>query len=835
MKRLMSVTTRSGFGQPEKKGVAARSAMVAAVIFLFFFFLFCQPLTGSAWAGKSRQYRNTVETLERVGCVDEANADYFKGLVAGLSYSNMRLFQAFAQIPALSEDEIEKILQRLVKEHVSFDNLLLFEHFSELDTMTSEAAWLLLDRLAELDYAGQRAITQLVTVEQMTVSDLLAIIKRLSGFDPAGKWAFKAFLEIETQSVKDVYDGLDRFRTMSSKQRWASESLYRIPEITTDQALSAMGLIRTLNDGDAWIVKALFSQPEMSGEKAAWWLKHYFLLDQQPRERVYRSLPVADKSQLLTAFIDGGDHLIWKINNLHAVTDRRGQEIPQGVLGGASRGRLSEFFSRLDFRTRGRFSKSFTSDLAAGNRGRAVGTLRRATSAARMQAAKDCNTANIYALLSIGSELYDSSFRDILVPVLKDRINGGYRGNLLTFLMAVDPQNKQISDFIISLAQRGKLTVFFPQSSEEQRRILDLVADSAFQDEKSLILFSATFVKLLKTIQPETRSYLISIMLSAIRDNNTTFTKQLRVILQYYFQEYPELVGRNDKARISKMMEVYGAIPLEFYTRTAFGEWKRDSRLSSLSVFHDDDDGHQSYRSNCMTLFNSGYRPRLSRSFHLLAKNSSANSSAKHLIQAIKGAPTANINRLYSLQKRQPVVVDWVKIISGVEVSHSVFVYSDEPTQKQLFEQFLKGGHEMFAQRGHSYWRKEQLIAPLKELLEEEKISGRDLAAKQRFMSIGSCGGVRAYSELALLFNNHVDILATVGTGKAVVNDPYNKLLFELVATGSSKMSWEDISRRAAGIFKRGLGEDYLQPGSLPAILHKIMDQKEMDNGTDQT
>ena len=29
---------------------------------------------------------------------------------------------------------------------------------------------------------------------------------------------------------------------------------------------------------------------------------------------------------------------------------------------------------------------------------------------------------------------------------------------------------------------------------------------------------------------------------------------------------------------------------------------------------------------------------------------------------------------------------------------------------------------------------------------------------------------------------------------------------------------------KSAKIFKRGLGEDYLQPGSLPAILHKIMD-----------
>ena len=148
------------------------------------------------------------------------------------------------------------------------------------------------------------------------------------------------------------------------------------------------------------------------------------------------------------------------------------------------------------------------------------------------------------------------------------------------------------------------------------------------------------------------------------------------------------------------------------------------------------------------------------------------------------------------------------------------------------------GGHEMFAQRGHSYWRTEQLIDPISKLIEDGAVTEADIGAKQRFMSLGSCGGIRAYSELATLFNNNVDILATVGIGKAVVNNPYNEFLFEAVAKADKDLSWDDIAERSARIFKQGLGEDYLQPGSLPAILHKIMDQKSMDkkadeNGTD--
>jgi len=178
-------------------------------------------------------------------------------------------------------------------------------------------------------------------------------------------------------------------------------------------------------------------------------------------------------------------------------------------------------------------------------------------------------------------------------------------------------------------------------------------------------------------------------------------------------------------------------------------------------------------------------------------------------------------------------VVDWVKTVNSIEISHSVYLFQGEALQRELLRQFLTGGHEMFAQRGHSYWRTEQLIDPISKLVEDGAVTDADLAAKQRFMSLGSCGGIRAYSELATLFNNNVDILATVGTGKAVINNPYNEFLFEAVARADEDLSWDDIQERSAKIFKRGLGEDYLQPGSLPAILHKIMDQKIIDNGTD--
>ena len=132
----------------------------------------------------------------------------------------------------------------------------------------------------------------------------------------------------------------------------------------------------------------------------------------------------------------------------------------------------------------------------------------------------------------------------------------------------------------------------------------------------------------------------------------------------------------------------------------------------------------------------------------------------------------------------------------------------------------------MLAQRGHSYWRSEQITDPLKKLLQESRLTQQDLMRKQRFLSLGSCGGIKAYTYLSRIFLGHVDILATIGTGLAVINDPYNKNLFEVIAKNSSTISWKDVARKSAFIFKGGHGRDYLQPGALPALLHKILDKE---------
>ncbi len=785
------------------------------------------------WSGAAEaehhdpSFVQTVESMRQVQCMDEEQVQYYKGILRALNYTNLRVFRVFSRLPGVAAEEVIDSLKRLVFARINYDHLLVLEAFAELAGADSEQSWQLLSKLDRLDYVSGRTVLSLIQVETLTAAELLDFVQRIEVLNEPAKWAMKAFFEIPGQSGATVRDGLRLVEKMRDRQSWAVESLCRVQDLDANQALEAMAFVADLSDTDAWNGRALFRQPGMTVALSLYWLKHYFSLPLPGEERRYFRLEEGERSLLLHSFADAADHLIWKINNLHAVTDILGHEISAASLARYNSRSLNLLFRRLAPVVQARFSAEFHGYLRQGNRGSAIQVLRRATSVARAQVAHDSSSANIYILLARGSELYDSSFRGILAPVLQERIADQFDANLLTFLLAVDPENLFVSDFIVGLAQKGKLTDFFPIASQEQQRVLDLVTESAFQDENSLILFSATFMKLLETIELSSRSYLIGRMLEAVRRQDTLFSTQLRVILQYYLLEYPDLISQVDQIRIKLMIYAHGEISLERYNRPPFVQWKEDGRLSSLSVFHTDDDGRSSYASNARTLLNSGYRPRLSRNYDLPVHGTLPDLAyGSQLLTQVVAAPGRSLSNLFRYQLRHPILVEWVKKISGIEIVHATFVYQGATLQQELFAQFLKGDHEMFAQRGHSYWRKEQLLDPVLKLIENGTITETDLTRKQRFMSIGSCGGILAYSELAKLFRNRVDILATVGTGKAVINNPYNKLLFEVIAGNGDGLTWKDIEQQASEIFRRGLGEDYLQPGSLPAILHKMMDQR---------
>ena len=316
-------------------------------------------------------------------------------------------------------------------------------------------------------------------------------------------------------------------------------------------------------------------------------------------------------------------------------------------------------------------------------------------------------------------------------------------------------------------------------------------------------------------------------MASTIDRPDSHFSIQLRVILQYYRKKHPNLLSPSDISLIDALINRYGTVDLTSYTATDFKRWKRDGKLASISIFQQDDDGAISYRSNMISLVENGYRPRLSETFSFLSAEDPAGKKAARLIVSERKKPGSQVRNLYRLSARTPVVIEWYKTINSVEISHAVAVYRNRHAQLQLLKRFMKNDIEMFAQRGHSYWRKAQVLRPMKKLLDDGDISGEDIDRLNRFLSVGSCGGIRIYSELNKLFNNRVDIFATVGTGKAAINNVYNLRLFEIVAESPDNAGWEQITSQTSPIFVKERESDYLQPGSLPAILHKMMDARQ--------
>ena len=181
---------------------------------------------------------------------------------------------------------------------------------------------------------------------------------------------------------------------------------------------------------------------------------------------------------------------------------------------------------------------------------------------------------------------------------------------------------------------------------------------------------------------------------------------------------------------------------------------------------------------------------------------------------------------LFSAMEKNQFSVAFVKKLHGITIRHSLYVYAGDLQQQQLMKRYLLGGDEMFAQRGHSYWRSEQITDPLTALKRDKQISDHTLTSKQRFLSLGSCGGVKAYTRLTKMFDGHVDILATIGTGMAIINDPYNWNFFEIVAKNPSSITWKDVAEKSSFIFAGGRETTTCNPDVSPRSCTKYLMKK---------
>jgi hypothetical protein len=793
------------------------------LIILGLLYIFQSPCIAKTTKLRDTSWQRTYEIYREIPCLTQDELEYGAEVIAGLGYNSSRVFRRLGEMQGMNFAKSKQAWNSLINLGLSYEQVLVFEEWSDLGQIHIDLALTAMPEISTLNYEAGKSFRNYSSLPRVSPDHALKTIPLLNRLNDAQNRAIQQLLALPEINAEQALDGLGDIARLSYYQALAIEALEKIPGIEVDTVIDALPLVRMLNMENAWNAKTLFTDEPMAPDKAWFWLVAFFANPIETQEKQFHTFNELDRQALVKAFYNGGEELIWKINNLHGVTDRFGFEISNQTLLNYPVQRIRDRFEELSPQVKSDFANRF---YQTGRKKTMSAILKKAIAAERVATARRLTTPNIYALLAQGSELYDSSFRNMLVPVLKKNIETAFGNNLLNFLKATDPGNLLVSNFIVSLAQKGKLTTFFPENSKEQEQILDLVAQSAFKDEDAIILFSATFMHLLEVLKPAARSFLVSRMSRQADEGTAAYSRLITVILQYYLEEFPQLLSNADRSIIVRLIVRHGAVNLLDYLATPFGEWKEDGMLSSLSIFHPDDDGRNSFQSNARILMESGYDLSLSEQFTVVPMTDQAKKNARQLIRAAKSGPGKSLPRLFWSMQRGQFAVSFVRTVNGLTIKHAAYVYSDEKNQEQVLERFVLGGTEMLAQRGHSYWRSEQITEPMEKLKQQARLNDDDLRAKQRFLSLGSCGGVKAYTRLNQMFLGHVDILATIGSGLAVINDPYNKNFFEVIAKKPSTITWKDMALELAFIFKGGHGRDYLQPGSLPAILHKILDEE---------
>ena len=747
---------------------------------------------------------------------------YGKEIIKGLNYNSQRVLRVFCNLPALGFAHYQNIWSLLINHHLTFEQTRSFEQWSSLAGPDYDLLLKAVPAISTLSYTAGKTFNAFSRLPDTSSGFALQLIPLLNKLPATNHQALQAMLGVKGIDAKNITTVFLTIHRLSESQAMATKAYAQLEEMDVQTLFDGLTLISRLRKEDAWNAHFLFTATQPSSKEAWDWLVMFFALPPGIQENQVATFDKGQKKQLLQGMEAGAQTLIWELNNLHTLTDRFGIELSSSVVRRMRPKELHRLFNRLSPVIKVRYGSEFTTAISSQQQDTAINTLRKATSASRSHIASSLTSINIYALLSQGSELYDSSFRDVLVPVLQKRLAESFSGNLLLLFEAVDPTHLLVAQFITSCAQKGKLASFFPTNSHQQQRVLNLVAHSAFRDPTSLLVFTATMQPLFNVLQPEARSYFVHKMINAVSTTAPEVARLLIAVLQYYYQHHRELLTRNDLEKLSLLEQKYGRISFAQYLHTPFAEWKQDNSLVSLSLFHPDDDGRQSFYSFARYLLQKGYLLESSPPSSAEINWPLEQQRRSTFITQNETLGPHGLSKLFRLMETENTSVAFTRTFNHITIRHTLSVYRNQEEQQKKLLHFFTSGHEMLIQRGHSYWRKEQITDPMTSLIKRHTLTQKMLKNKQRFLSLGSCGGVKAYSRLNRLFAGSVDILATIGTGLAEINTPYNTFLFEFIATHGEAASWDKVSNASAPIFQSGRGQDYLQPGSLTAILHKM-------------
>jgi len=296
---------------------------------------------------RDTSWQKTYDLYSEVPCLTQDELEFGAEVIAGLSYNSSRVFRKLSEMQGIDFIKSKQAWVSLTSLGLSYEQVLVFEEWSDLGQIHIDLALTALLEISTLNYEAGKSFRSYSSLPQVSPEHALKTIPLLNRLNDAQNRAIQQLLALPEINAEQALDGLGQIARMSYYQSLAVEALEKIPTIKIDTVIDALPLIRMLNMENAWNAKTLFSAADMTPDNAWYWLVSFFANPTKIQEKQFYTLTNQEKVVLVESFYNGGEELIWKINNLHGVTDRFGLEISNYTLHKYSTAQIREHFERL--------------------------------------------------------------------------------------------------------------------------------------------------------------------------------------------------------------------------------------------------------------------------------------------------------------------------------------------------------------------------------------------------------------------------------------------------------------------------------------------------------
>lgn len=747
---------------------------------------------------------------------------------ASFSYGQAQIARkiAAAAPDSVSAATVFTVWRKIAGTKISYKAAELLGRLYELQGVDPAQAMSLLEKISPMPHRALKTLELLVQHAHVTACFPDGLLSLLISMKDTAHWAARQyFSRVPPQPDRLVAD-LAAINGLSPNSAVALEACLEKADGSFAQPTVLLSLLSGHRDAAAWAVATLCRTSRRSLTEEIGFAQSFLL--QPPEERTTRYLAMSDpeKSFALHLYEKAVGWTEGRLNRLHAVTDGIGAEFSDNFLFVMSVDELQELFHDLAGNAATPLTMEMERARQEQDRKAMVRLLKKIAHDTRRALVRRLSDVELYVLLAAGNHLYDSSFRDVVVPELLARPVA--RGGIIAVAEKVDPAGSYLDQAVTNLARRGVLLRFLGKSPAEEKKTVHRINAIAFSSVEGVLDFSVSLERIVPVLSPDARLLLVKGLADAAVNRDDPTLRQLLATMAAFFQQELHRQGKNS-AGISRILASLSSKSL--VPSAPFASWVADGTIRGLSVFQADDDGWRSFVGFCRELLQRGYRPEMAVDFPHAVETAYDHELRATVAQLSETKPHL-LRLVHRLLYYGGGAVDFVRDRKGVKLVQTVSLNLGEERQQQVLRWYLSGGIEILSQRGHSYWRGSQILAPMEEIRQANRLPVPD-AAPRRFISLGSCGSMKAYWQTVRLFDGSADVLATVGVGASRVNDLFTIQLAEFAAAHPAS-TWNDAREKLAPVFDRWHGRGYIAPGNLPYYLGRTLSRTKAHTVTEQ-